>query len=52
VVNDQLAAIGRTLEAKLSDVLNPLTSFRDVDEGVDFGSPDSAGLVTRMGAGR
>jgi hypothetical protein len=50
VLNDQIGAIGRTLESQLKEVLNPLTSFRDVDEGIDFGSIDSASLVTRLRA--
>lgn len=50
VFDDQIAAIGRTLETKLKDVLNPITSFRDVDEGIDFGSNDSANLVLRLRA--
>jgi hypothetical protein len=49
-INDALGAIGRTLENQLKHVLNPITSFRDVDEGIDFGSIDSAGFVTRLSA--
>lgn len=49
-VNDALGAIGRTLENQLKHVLNPITSFRDVDEGIDFGSIESAGFVTRLSA--
>ncbi len=48
VVDDQMGAIGRTIESQLKVVLDPITSFRDVDEGIDFGSIDSAGFVTRL----
>ena len=48
--SDLMGNIGRTMEMNLSEVIDPLTSFRDVDEGVDFGSPDSASLVTRLRA--
>ena len=44
---DLMGIVGRTLENKLQDVIDPLTSFRDVDEGIDFGSIDSATLITR-----
>jgi hypothetical protein len=50
VFDDQMGAIGRTLESQLKAVLNPITSFRDVDEGIDFGSIDSANFVTRLRA--
>ncbi len=50
VLHTQIEAIGRTLESQLKDVLNPITSFRDVDEGIDFGSIDSASLVMRLRA--
>jgi hypothetical protein len=43
-----LGTIGRTLETRLAEAIHPLTSFRDVDEGVEFGSLDSAMLVSRM----
>jgi hypothetical protein len=43
-----MGAIGRTIESQLKVVLDPITSFRDVDEGIDFGSIDSAGFVTRL----
>lgn len=45
--DDLIGAIGRTLENRLQDVIDPLTSFRDVDEGIEFGSIDSATLMTR-----
>ncbi len=45
---DLMGAIGRTLETKLQEVVHPITSFRDVDEGIEFGSIDSASLITRM----
>ena len=50
VLADSVGDIGRTLETQLKEVLNPLTSFRDVDEGIDFGSIDSASLVSRLRA--
>jgi superfamily II DNA or RNA helicase len=50
VFEEQMAAIGRSMESQLKVVLNPITSFRDVDEGIDFGSLDSAGFVTRLRA--
>lgn len=48
VLDDNLSEIARTLETKLKDALNPILSFRDVDEGIDFGSADSASYVTRL----
>ena len=50
VFDDQMAAIARSLESQLKDVLNPITSFRDVDEGIDFGSVDSADYAVRLRA--
>jgi hypothetical protein len=50
VVQDNIAAIGRSLETRITDVLDPIRSFRDVDEGIDFGSIDSAGVVIRIRA--
>ena len=50
VLDETMGAIGRSIESQLKVVLNPLTSFRDVDEGVDFGSIDSANFVTRLRA--
>lgn len=50
VFDEQIASIGRSMESQLKAVLNPITSFRDVDEGIDFGSVDSAGFVTRLRA--
>jgi hypothetical protein len=47
---DQMGAIGRSMEAKLAETLKPITSFRDVDEGIDFGSKDSAMIVGRLRA--
>lgn len=47
---DQMGAIGRSMESKLADTLKPITSFRDVDEGIDFGSKDSAMIVGRLRA--
>ncbi len=46
--DDAWGAINRTIEPKLQDVLDPITSFRDVDEGTEFGSKDSASVVTRL----
>ena len=48
VFDDLMAAIGRSLERNLRDVLKPITSFRDVDEGIDFGSVDSADYAVRL----
>jgi len=48
VFDDLLGAIGRSLDLQLKDVLKPLTSFRDVDEGIDFGSVDSADYAIRL----
>jgi hypothetical protein len=50
VLDDQIGEIGRTLERYLGDVLSPIISFRDVDEGIDFGSIEAADLVTRLRA--
>jgi hypothetical protein len=50
VIDEQFGAIGRSIENQLKVVLDPITSFRDVDEGVDFGSIDSANFVTRLRA--
>jgi hypothetical protein len=50
VLDDQIGEIGRTLERYLGDVLRPIISFRDVDEGIDFGSIEAADLVTRLRA--
>jgi len=46
--DDAWSAISRTMESKAQDVLSPITSFRDVDEGTEFGSKDSASVVTRL----
>lgn len=48
VFDDLMAALGRSLETQLRDVLKPITSFRDVDEGIDFGSVDSADYAVRL----
>jgi hypothetical protein len=48
VFDELIGQIGRTLETKLKDAINPLTSFRDVDEGVEFGSRDSSSLIPRL----
>jgi hypothetical protein len=48
VFADALGAIRRSMDNQLADTLQPLTSFRDVDEGIDFGSFNSAGLVDRI----
>jgi hypothetical protein len=50
IVKELLGELGRSLERRVKDVWMPLTSFRDVDEGIDFGSPTSASLVTRIRA--
>lgn len=48
VFADLMAAIARSLESQLRDVLKPITSFRDVDEGIEFGSVDSADYAVRL----
>jgi hypothetical protein len=48
--DDQLGRIGRSDEKKLVDVIEPITSFRDVDEGVEFGSKDASPIVDRLRA--
>jgi hypothetical protein len=50
VTEDLFDQIGRGLDQQLKDILKPITSFRDVDEGIDFGSVDSSNLVTRLRA--
>ena len=45
VFAETLGAIRRSMDSQLSDALQPLTSFRDVDEGIDFGSFTSSGLI-------
>lgn len=40
VFDDIMGKIGRTNESKLTEVIKTITSFRDVDEGVEFGSKD------------
>jgi hypothetical protein len=47
-LGDWMGTIKRTDEMWLSNVLEPLTSFRDVDEGIEFGSLDSAALIDRI----
>lgn len=49
-ITENLELIGRGLDNQLKNVLNPITSFRDVDEGIDFSSIESASLVTRLRA--
>jgi hypothetical protein len=48
VFADALGAVRRSMDSQLADTLQPLTSFRDVDEGIDFGSFNSSGLVDRI----
>jgi hypothetical protein len=48
VFDDLMGAIARSLENQLKNVLNPITSFRDVDEGIDFGSVDSSDYAVRL----
>jgi hypothetical protein len=47
---DLMGAIGRSMESKLADEIKPITSFRDVDQGIDFGSQDSSMIVGRLSA--
>jgi hypothetical protein len=49
-VGENLELIGRALENQLKNVIQPMTSFRDVDEGIDFGSMNSASVVTNLRA--
>jgi hypothetical protein len=48
--DELVGIIGRTLETKLKDAINPITSFRDVDEGVEFGSKDASSVIGRLRA--
>jgi hypothetical protein len=48
VFEQQIATIARSLEGSLKDAIHPILSFRDVDEGIDFGSLDSASYVNRL----
>ncbi|MCB9719737.1 MAG: hypothetical protein H6756_02590 [Candidatus Omnitrophica bacterium] len=48
ILQDQIAMIGRSPENKLNDILSPLTSFRDVDEGLEFESLESSAIVNRI----
>jgi hypothetical protein len=50
ILTDLIAQCGRSIFPKAQEVWKPLTSFRDVDEGVEFGSSSSAGLVARLRA--
>lgn len=43
-----LGAIGREMELKLKVITHPISSFRDIDEGLEFMSSDSSGLVTKL----
>jgi len=47
---DQMGAIGRTFETKLAEAIHPITSFRDVDEGIDFGSTDASMIIGHLRA--
>jgi hypothetical protein len=49
-LQENLELIGRGLDNQLKNVVLPITSFRDVDEGIDFHSVDSSSLVTRLRA--
>lgn len=48
VFEQNIGMIGRSLEATLKDAIQPILSFRDVDEGIEFGSLDSATYVSRL----
>jgi hypothetical protein len=50
VLQEQIEIIGRSHEKQLKDAITPITSFRDVDEGIEFGSIDSASLVMKLRA--
>jgi hypothetical protein len=45
---DQIGAIGRSMERQLKDEIKPITSFRDVDQGIDFGTQDASSIVGRL----
>jgi hypothetical protein len=47
---EQMGIIGRTFETKLADAIHPITSFRDVDEGIEFGSTDASMIINRLRA--
>lgn len=44
----QMGRIRRSLDTRLPDAIPILTSFRDIDEGLEFASLHSAGLVERL----
>jgi hypothetical protein len=48
VFEEQMGRIRRSLDPRLSDAIAILTSFRDIDEGIEFASLHSAGLVDRL----
>ena len=48
VFEQNIGTIGRSLEGNLKDALQPILSFRDVDEGIEFGSLDSSTYVSRL----
>jgi len=49
-LTENLEVIGRGLERQLKNILQPMTSLRDVGAGMDFSGPTSAHLVTRLRA--
>jgi Helicase conserved C-terminal domain len=49
-LSNQMGAIARSQDDRLYDAIQILTSFRDVDEGIPFGSLDSASIVSRLGS--
>lgn len=49
-LSENLDLIGRGLDNQLKNVIQPITSFRDVDEGIEFGSVNSSNFVTRLRA--
>lgn len=48
VFEDQIGLIRRTMENQLAAVLPVLSSFRDIDEGIEFASLHSASLVDQL----
>jgi hypothetical protein len=48
ILEDQFGTIGRTFERGITEALKPIMSFRDIDEGLDFGSLDSSGVIAKL----
>lgn len=48
IFEDQIALIARTHERNLNQVLDQIISFRDVDQGLGFASPNSSSVVSNL----